>query len=108
MFALVVINSRYTPANALHYTRRRTAVKLCSCPFCHQPMWDLSNDPRFVNHNPDKIIEEKVNLPKKKESKDSKKRIMRPLGHIKERPCTNCKKQIPWHWHWCDHCGSPQ
>lgn len=28
-------------------------VKYAECPMCRQSMVDLSNDPRFVNHNPD-------------------------------------------------------
>lgn len=46
-------------------------VKYLECPACRQPMIDLSNDPRFVNHNPRKA-EKTVNLRKKEVSKDTR------------------------------------
>ena len=75
------------------------AMSSSECPWCRQPIKDLSNDPQFVNHNPLK----QVNFIKVKESKDSKKKETPP-----DRRCTECDRWIAWSDHWCPSCGAAQ
>lgn len=82
-------------------------MKMAECPFCRQPVLDLSDDPKFVNHNPEKIVgnfplenknPDNGNSIKKEVSKDSKKR----------RRCTECRNWVRWDWHFCHYCGEYQ